>query len=232
MKPIVILLCLLCSIQSLSAQIKLPASQQVPIDSLKRELQSTTNDTLKLVLLNQLRYFYFFAQGNLDSAFVYSKQFLLFTQKLGYKIDEAYALDLVGDIMNYQHNPGTLETFFKGIKIAENSWSEKKILPRRYLDMMTYWHPDFTSLIEKNDWSPRYFRLAILGSLYQDLGHAYGKVMPNQQKLFFYLSKAIELYKSQKDTAGLAITYTNIAEYFISTNQFDWSQNVSSSYAL
>ena len=206
----------------LSGQI-LSLSQEAPIDSLKHEFESTSNDTLKLVLVNQLRYFYFFEKGNLDSALVYSKQLLPLTQKLNYKIDEAYAMDLIADIMNYQNNQKTLETFFKGVEIAENRGSENNILPLKYLKMMIYWHPNFTSLLAKNNWSPGYFRRAILASLYQDLGHAYGKIMPNQQKLLFYMSKAIELYKLQKDTFGIGLSYVNIAEYFNSTDQLDSS---------
>ncbi|HVK97224.1 MAG TPA: ATP-binding protein [Flavisolibacter sp.] len=198
-------------------------TKQTTIDSLKHQLQSTKNDTLQLVLVNELRYNYFFGMGNFDSALVYSKKVYAFAQQLGYKIDEAYALDLIGDILNFQHSEHTLETLFKGVQIAEDIQAEKKILPPKYLNMMTYWNPNFTSLLRKNGWSPHYFRLAILGSLYQDLGHAYGKVMPDQQKLLFYLSKAIKLYHSQKDTLGLLLAYNNIAEYFFSTNQFDSS---------
>ncbi len=147
------------------------------MDSLKHELAATKNDTLRLVLANQLRYDYFFGNGHVDSALVYSKLVLALTQKLGYKIDEAYACDLVGDILNYQHHQNTLEMFFRGVTIAENPQIEGKILPRNYLERMTYWHQDLTNLLVKNNWEPRYFRLAILSSLYLDLAHAYGVVM-------------------------------------------------------
>ncbi len=130
-------------------------------------------------------------------------------------------MDLIGDILNYQYSQTTLGILFKGVKIAEDAQSENKILPREYLKKMTYWNSNFNSLLIKNNWSPNYFRLLILESLYQDLGHAYGKVIPNQQRLLFYLSKAIDLGKSEKDTAGLAWSYSIIAEYFSSTDQPD-----------
>ncbi len=223
MKRILTIFAFVCSIQAAFAQITTTDPLQHTIDSLKQELQVTTNDTLRLVLANELHYNYLFKKFNYDSALVYSKQSFTLAHKLGYRIDEAYALDMIGDILNFQHNEHTLETFFDGVKIAEDPQIENKILPRKYLNMMTYWHPMFTGLIKNKNWSPRFFRLAILGSLYQDLGHAYGKVMPNRQRLSFYTSKAIELYKSQKDTFLWALTYENIAEYFYSSNQLDSS---------
>lgn len=86
---------------------------------------------------------------------------------------------------------------------------------------MLYWENNFTGNLNKNQWSPRYFRLEILGSLYQDLGRAYGNIMANQQKLFFYLSKSIEIHKAHEDTLPLALDYNTLAEYFLSTNQLD-----------
>jgi tetratricopeptide (TPR) repeat protein len=222
MKKLLLIFVFACSVQIPFAQVILPVGPAT-IDSLKAELKKTSNDTLRLVLVNELRFNYFFGKGDFDSALVYSKQVLGLAQKMGYKIDEAYAYDLLADIFNFQHHDQTLETFFRGIKIAEDPRSEKKILPRKYLEKMTYWHKDFNALLVKNNWSTGYFRLAILGSLYQDLGRAYGKVMPDQQKLFFYLTKAINLYTSQKDSAGLIHTYSNIAEYFYARDQLDSS---------
>ncbi len=223
LKKVLTIFALICSVHILFAQITPIRPEQRTIDSLKQALFTTTNDTLRLVLTNELRYNYFKVNTNFDSTLIYSRQVFALAHRLGYKIDEAYALDMIGDILNFQHNENTLETFFKGVKIAEDPQIENKILPRKYLELMTYWTPYFTSLLKKNNWSHHYFRLAILGSLYQDLGHAYGKVMPNRQRLFFYMSKAYELYKSQKDTLDWALTYENIAEYFYSSNQLDSS---------
>src|SRR4051794_2458288 len=106
------------------------------IDSLKQALLATRNDTLRLVLANELRYDYFLVNTNLDSALTYSRQVFDLAHRLDYKIDEAYALDMTGDLLNFQHNENTLETFFKGIKIAEDAQIESKILPRKYLELM------------------------------------------------------------------------------------------------
>jgi len=218
LKKVLIIFVIICSVQVLFAQITPNRPKQRHIDSLKQALLASTNDTLRLVLANELGYNYLMVNTNLDSTLIYSRQVFALAHRLGYKIDEAYALDMIGSILNFQHNENTLETFFKGVKIAEDPQIENKILPRKYLELITYWNPDFTSLLKKNNWSPNYFRLSLLGGLYEDLGQAYGKAIPNRQRLFFYMSKAIELYKSQKDTASLALTYENIAEYFYSSN--------------
>src|SRR4051812_17691048 len=109
----------LCSAPLLYAQSPHLVTGEQTIDSLKNELARTENDTLRLVLFSQLRYNYFFVNTDMDSILLYSKLFLQTAQKLSYKIDEAYGWDLVADVMNFQQNAHTLETFFKGVKIAE-----------------------------------------------------------------------------------------------------------------
>ena len=99
MKNLIVLLFWTGFLQTLCGQTSEPVSRLLIIDSLKYELQKTQNDTLKLVLTNQIRYHYFFS-GNFDSTLVYSNLFLPLTQKLGYKIDEAYAYDLIGDVLS------------------------------------------------------------------------------------------------------------------------------------
>ena len=225
MKDLVAILFFIFSVEIASAQYNSFIAPQSTLDSVKTILANTKNDTLQLVLVNQLRSAYFFSQFafNADSALLYSEQLLAISQKLDYKIDEAYALDCIGDVMNYLHNQNTLDRFFKGVKIAEDSKAGKNILPKNYLKMMVYWTNDFNDFLVKNNWSPGYFRLRILASLYNDLGKAYGNIMMNQQKQTFYLSKAFNIYSDQKDTTNQAYIYSNIAEFFRSSNQLDSS---------
>jgi signal transduction histidine kinase len=220
-KRVLTILVVICSFQALFAQTAPVKPEQSNLESLKQAFLATTNDTLRLVLANDLRNNYFFKNINYDSTLFYSRQVVTLAHKLGYKIDEAYGLDVTGYVLNLQKNEHTLETFFKGIKIAEDPQIENKILPRKYLDMMVYWQPSFTSSLKERNWSPHYFRLKNLASLYQDLGHAYAIVMPDQQRLFFYMSKAIEYISLLNDTLGLSYAYGNIAEYFYSSNQID-----------
>ena len=220
MKKLITLLFLICSVQILSAQ-ALPFSQPARVDSLKHALQTTANDTLRLVLINRIQHHYFLINTNFDSALFYSRQLLQLTRKLNYKIDEAYALDLVGSYMNFLLNSQTLKTLFEGVRIAEDARSEKNILPERYLRMMIYWSDNFSTVLAKNQWNPKFFRLLILASLYNDLGGAYGSTISNQQKLLYYSYKAIHILESCNDLSDLSVTYYGIANYFASTNQYD-----------
>ena len=174
-----------------------------------------------MVLANRIQSHYFLGNTNLDSALFYAKQLLQLSQKLHYKIDEAYAYDAVGLYMNFLFNAQTLETLFKGIRIAEDPRSEEHILPEKYLKMMLYWVEDFTALLAKNRWQPEIFRTLILASLYNDLGAAYAHTISNQQKSFSYIHKAITIFRRNNDSVDLGIAYHDIAMYFASIDQYD-----------
>ena len=111
MKKVLNIFIIICSVQVSFAQITPVQPKQTTIDSLKQALSATTNDTLRLVLSNELRYNYFLVNTNYDSTLIYSRQVCALAHRLGYKIDEAYALDMIGDILNFQYNENTLETF-------------------------------------------------------------------------------------------------------------------------
>ncbi len=212
---------LACSVQQLSAQ-DLHLSQAARVDSLKQALHATTNDTLRMVLNNNIHlYYYFHNNDNVDSNLFYSKQFLQLTQKLHYRLDEAYGYDVLGIWMRERVHPQTLETLLKGVRIAEDPTSEKNILPEKYLKMMIYWREDFKALLVKNHWQPAFFRTLLLASVYNYVGSVYANTMYNQQKGFYYLYKAIDIYKAVQDTTDLGIAYHDIANYFASINQYD-----------
>ena len=162
MKKLIAIFILACLIQRLSAQHP-HFSKTAPVDSLKQALKVTTNDTLRMVLTENIQNHYYFVNGNLDSALFYAKQFLQLTQKLHYRIDEAHAHDVVGIYMSFLSHPETLQTLLKGVQIAEDPESEKHILPEKYLKGMNYWREDFTALLVKNHWQPEFFRTLVLG---------------------------------------------------------------------
>ena len=153
----------------LSFTVSFISGQQNMVDSLKHELETTKNDTLRLVLLTLLSNRYL--DKKYDSVVFFAEQQLLLAQKLNYKIDEAYALDIMGESMMHLHNTRILETILKGIKIVEDTRSEKNILPKKYLDMIIYWD---TIFLPKDRWTPRSLRLDELANLYTGLGLFYG----------------------------------------------------------
>ena len=68
MKKALAISALIFSVQILIAQISPVKPEQRTIDSLKQALSATTNDTLRLVLTNQLRHNYFLLNTNFDGA--------------------------------------------------------------------------------------------------------------------------------------------------------------------
>ena len=108
-------------------------SQQNNIDSLKHELDTTQNDTLRLVLLTTLSGKYLF-NYKFDSALNYARRQLTLSHKLHFKIDEAYTFDIIGVCMTHLDDPQTLDFFFKGISLAEDPGIETNILPGKYFE--------------------------------------------------------------------------------------------------
>src|SRR3954447_10748319 len=86
----------------LSFSVSFISGQQNTVDSLKHELETTKNDTLRLVLLTLLSNRYL--DKKYDSVVFFAEQQLLLAQKLNYKIDEAYALDIMAESMLHLRN--------------------------------------------------------------------------------------------------------------------------------
>jgi two-component system NtrC family sensor kinase len=200
----------------LSFAVSFISGQQNQVDSLKHELETTKNDTLRLVLLTLLSNKYL--DKKYDSVLFFAEQQLPLAQKLNYKIDEAYALDIMAESMQHLRNTRILETLLKGIKIVEDTRSEKNILPKKYLDMIIYWD---TVFIPKDRWTPGNLRLDELANLYLGLGLFYGSTMENRQKQLFYYFKAKDIFMSLKDTCSLALIYMGIGEAYYDLNQLD-----------
>jgi two-component system NtrC family sensor kinase len=218
-KKLIAIVILACLVQRLSAQ-NLHLSKAASVDSLKQALHATTNDTLRMVLSSNIQLYYYY-DNNWDSTLFYSEQFLQLAQKLHYRLDEAYAYDVLAIYMRSLVHPQTLETLLKAVRIAEDPKSEKHILPENYMKRMIYWREDFTALLAKNRLRPKLFRAVILGSVYNDLGSVYASTMYNEQKGFYYLYKAIDIYRAVQDSTDLGIAYHDIANYFASINQYD-----------
>src|ERR1700741_2218133 len=103
-------------------------TQQSEIDSLKRELKSSNNDTISLILSGKLSDAY--AEIYPDSALYYGNNMLNLARKLRYKLEEIYALCEIGYAqLNLGNYPRSLQTLLLAISSGEDKTSEKKILP-------------------------------------------------------------------------------------------------------
>ncbi len=186
------------------------------IDSLKNELKTAQNDTVRMVLYSLLSFGY--QQSNYDSALFYSQKQFQLAQQLDYELDQAYALDNIGYNMYYLSNPRALKILLMGVKIAENQNSERKVLPEKYWNETIYYDTEALSGYQRN---PSNVRLQILASLNQDIGHVYGNDLGNRQKQLFYYNKAVTIAESVNDKYSAILNYNTIADTYRKLNKLD-----------
>lgn len=140
------------------------ARSELSIDSLKHILLATSNDTLKLSCAGNLADGY--AEISPDSALVYAERELILARKLGFRLNECYALNHIGyALMNLGNYPGSLKVLLEAITIAEDPSSEEKILPDKYL----YAEDLYSSAV-----TPRFKRLDKIARSQQFVGILYG----------------------------------------------------------
>ncbi|MEO8771954.1 MAG: hypothetical protein ABI402_17790 [Ferruginibacter sp.] len=97
------------------------------IDSLRTELQQTTNDTMLMRISRSLGWYY--TEINRDSNLYYQTQQLTLARKLKLKIWEADALDGTGWVLAQLKNyPLSLQHFLEGMAILQNKDVKKKYL--------------------------------------------------------------------------------------------------------
>ena len=106
-------------------------AQQAYIDSFRREVGITTNDTVQLVLLRNIARSY--SELNPDSSFFYAEKALKVARKLDLKLDEASALREMGySLLNRANYPRSLQTLLLSMEILENPESEQKVLVGKF----------------------------------------------------------------------------------------------------
>lgn len=171
-------------------------AQLTPAEDLKMQISNTKNDTLRLVLLSKLTSLFF--EADFQQSALYSRQLLQLAKNLNYKIEEAYAMELIGDAMFYSSQPEGLEMFLKAAAIVADKRSEKNILPKEYLYEMIYYGGN---CISKERYGPEILRLDVLASIYFDLGSFYGYSLGNTKKQLNYYKQSKDIYESIKDTA-------------------------------
>ena len=106
-------------------------AQQAYIDSFRREVSLTNNDTIQLVLLRNIARSY--SELNPDSAFFYAEKGLKVARKLNLKLDEASALREMGyALLNRANYPRSLQTLLSALAILENPKSEQRVLVGKF----------------------------------------------------------------------------------------------------
>jgi two-component system, NtrC family, sensor kinase len=192
------------------------AAQQASIDSLRQELETSSNDTINLLILEKITNHY--SETNPDSAFRYAEKLEVLAKSLQLPLEEVVALGEMGyALLNVGNYPRSLQTLLKGIAMAEDPESEKHILPAFY--PVT---DDFTDRTK----SAKLQRLTKLSRILQYTGILYAN-SGNQLKSLEYYHKAVPLAKSANNLRVLSICYASMGRAYLLLKQPD-----SASYAL
>lgn len=185
-------------------------AQQTNLDSLKKVLAVTSNDTLKLILHGKLSTGY--AEINPDSAYGYANQMLKIAEQLDLPLERVSALGYLGySLINEGNYPRSLQILLSAIQIAEDSDSEKNILPERFDGS-----DEFTdrSVTAKKQRLTRLTKiLQYLGILYSNAGY-YDKSL-----IYFREALPISVYASNQGNQN--VTYTLLGRAYLNLKNYD-----------
>jgi len=123
-------------------------AQQKVIDSLKKAISVSSEDTIKIKLMNQLGIEYY--QSKPDSALLILRSALQMSQKINFLKGESVSLNLEGVVYNQTGNyPKALGFFFSAIKINEVANNQVEIAKNyENIGVSYYYEQDFQKTID------------------------------------------------------------------------------------
>ena len=185
-------------------------SQEPGIDSLKREIATTTNDSLKIFNLGIISST--FDETRPDSAFYFANQMLAVARKLRLRVTESYALGQMGYALNNLGNyPKALEYSLEALAIAEDPKSEKNVLPEKYLS------PDMFFI---SPLSPRTQRVHMLARTHNLIGTLYGSTN-NLEKELYHDRQALRIMENSGSDLALSLVYLTIGRAYLTAKKLD-----------
>ena len=168
-------------------------------DSLLSVAKQTGNDSLKMKIYLNIATYYL--EKNRDSSLYYSKQAVALAKELRQPIWQGTALTLISyDWMHLGNYSQSLQAANEALKLAEDKASEMNF---HYIEVPGFsFHDAHRS------------RLTLLAAAYQKLAFLYGST-GNYDKAIAYLSKAVGIVESIKNTFYLSLFNQNLGgEYF------------------
>ena len=179
-------------------------NSQARLDSLQTALKNTTNDTLRMVIFRDLGLFY--VESKTDSSLYFLDQQMTIAKNLELKLWEAAAYDDIGYSLKKSGNYIlSLQKFLEGIKIAENTETEKSM-----------W---YTSYFTKKKITG-IARIMLLGNLYHDLAGLYW-LRGDTNKAMASQWKAREIAERIDDKVLLSFINMNLGSYNFELNNLD-----------
>jgi len=185
-------------------------AQDKELDVLKHKLAVTQNDTLKMLLLDSIAFDY--SEINPDSSYYYSEKGKVICQKLGYKLNEAFALNGKGyALLNMGNYPMALQTLLNALGIASDSKNEKYIPPVKYRILV---------LPGGGETGHNLFRLQILTWIHFNLGLLYENT-GNAEKQLYHYQQALQLSQQTNDQTAIGTVNMNLGRLYLSMKKPD-----------
>ena len=170
-------------------------------DSLKTALKNAPNDTVRMDTHFSLGKFY--ATVNLDSSIWHLNKALSLSEDLQLEGSAIPILDWLGYVYTISNNyPKALKTLEKGIAIAEDSETEKKLLTSS------------GKSISKKE------RRKGLLTMYNRLGELYGRIGNNSEQ-YYYLLKARNIAVVAGDSLSIQFSDINFASFYLEEGKLD-----------
>jgi len=199
-------------------------AQQNKIDSLHLLLATAKEDTTQVNLLNQLsRSFY---NSKTDSALIYAKRAMEFSQKIGYVKGEVRSLALIGGIMIMTGNfPKALEIGLEALTKSEASGDERLIASSyRLLDGVYSEQGDFKQALsyglKEKKINEKIKDERVLSSNLVNIGNDY-RQSDQLDSARIYLNQALNIAMRIENTGVIAASYLNLGMIHSKMKQYD-----------
>jgi len=185
-------------------------AQLFEVQSLKLRVASTSNDTLRIGMLDSLALAY--SEVDLDSSLYYADQEINLCQKLGYRLSEAFAMNNKGyALLNMGNYPNALRIFIAGLQIAEDKQSEKRLIPANYRSV---------GGVSASNATPEEYRLQIAGWLHFNTGILYENANNTEKEMVHY-SRALKLGEQINHLGLVGIANMNLGRLYLTLNKKD-----------
>ncbi|MEO5943928.1 MAG: ATP-binding protein [Ferruginibacter sp.] len=173
-------------------------------DSVKMELRSSANDTLRMKMARSLGIYH--QEINRDTSLFYHQLQIKLAKKLKQPLWEADAYDAAGWVLSQLKNfPLSLEYLLTAMKIANNKDIEKNI-----------WQLDFFSKKKDAD----YARLTTLGFIYNDLSQLYRQI-GDIEKEVQNIRRGIAVASQISNEVLLGLLKSNLSQVKLTEHQPD-----------
>src|SRR5688572_28851452 len=197
-------------------------AQQIYIDSFRRRVSISDNDTVQLILLRNIARSY--SELNPDSSFFYAEKALKVARKLNLKLDEGSALREMGySLLNRANYPRSLQTLLASMAILENPKSEQRVLVGKFPgdDELMY----RAAPPHKQRLSDLAFVHQIMGVLYAN-SHNYEKALIHHEQARHYadMSGNLPLQSIINMTMGRAYLLLKMTDSALISEQLAYEQ--------